>query len=63
MALSYATSQFPGRRTVPVVVPAKRRAANNLILQLLAVVKVAILGNIVVLERLSEGVVVGGLRQ
>jgi hypothetical protein len=44
-----------------VIVPAKLRAANNLILQLLAVVKVAIFGNIVVLERLSEGVVVGGL--
>jgi hypothetical protein len=46
-----------------VVVPAKLRAANNLVLQLLAVVKVAIFRNIVVLDRLSEGVVVGGLRQ
>jgi hypothetical protein len=44
-----------------VVVPAKLRAANNLVLQLLAVVKVAVFGYVVVLERFSEGVVVGGL--
>jgi hypothetical protein len=47
----------------PVVVPTKRPVTNNLILQLLAVVKVAVFGYVVILERLSEGVVVGGLRQ
>lgn len=56
-------SQFWVVKPLPVIVPAKRRAANNLVLQLLAVVKVAVFGYVVLLERLSEGVVVGGLRQ
>ena len=46
-----------------VVVPAKRRAADSLVLQLLAVVKIAVFVHIALPERFSEEVVVGGLRQ
>jgi hypothetical protein len=56
-------SQFRVVESCAVVVPAKRRAANNLVLQLLAVVKVAVFVHIVLLGRFSKGVVVRGLYQ
>jgi hypothetical protein len=58
------SSNFRIIKQSPIVALNKGRTANHLILQLLAVVKVAIsVGVGHILERLSEGAVVGGLHK